>query len=323
MKRIIFTLLLASLCLTNFSCVKEKPFQFPFFQGMGTLIKTSAVLKNQNPYEILQKIQALVKELENRLSRYLPNSEVSEFNRFPLNKEFIASPTMYELISISLRIHRDTKVFDITLLPVIKIWDYKKGLIPTESAIREAAHKTGSEFLELLPDSKIIKKKLLEIDLGAIAKGYTAKKIAELLIKEGVSKAVIQVGGEVYAFGGEYRVGIVNPKDKKPIYSFIVQDKGISTSGDYERFFNKNGIIYSHIIDPRSMRPATVTAHSVSVIGPDSTFTDALSTSFFILGPEKSFEILKKYSGYSAVFILPDRSVIKSPFFPYPMDEIK
>jgi thiamine biosynthesis lipoprotein len=139
-----------------------------------------------------------------------------------------------------------------------------------------------------------------------------------------IEKGLVEIGGDLFGFGKIWTVGILDPKTRKPLYRLKIKNRAVMTSGDYERFFKKNGRIYSHILDPRTGRPALVKAHSVTVIGPEAAVADALATAFFILGEKKSFQILENfYPGYSAFFILPNQSTVKSIYFPYTLERIR
>lgn len=297
-------------------------------QSIGTTGMINIVYEKKNE----EKIQKIIKNVPNKIeqyskifSRHKENSELSRLNSQDKGV-YKVSPALYDVLKTSKEIYNNTQVFDVTLLPLIKLWDYETQRVPTRRELFFVKFKIGSDAYNLMDDSQIQKLKPLQFDLGGIAKGYIIDKIVEYLKANKIQSAIIELGGDIYAFGKKYKwvIGVIDPKTKKPFYQIKVQDKAVVTSGDYERFFVKNGITYSHIIDPRIKAPAVVKAHSVTVIGPDTTIADALATAFFILGPEASFEILKNhYKKYSAFFIMEDKSVQKSEYFPYPFSKIK
>jgi len=301
------------------SCVKEKTLQLPQFPVMGTLASLTLVVQHQNPYEILAQVKSRLNQLEKIFSRYIPDSEVSRFNN--TQGTVHVSPELYELLQLALTTYQKTGVFEITLLPAIKLWDYKRGLIPNSDKLVSVKNVIGSQWIELKPNFTVLKKKPVMIDLGGIAKGYAVYQTYLLLKNAGITAGIIRIGGEIYAFGKEWKIGIADPQTKKPHYLLKIKDKAVSTSGDYERFFNHQGQTYSHILDPRTLRPAVVKAHGVTVIG--DPVIDSIPTSLFILGPEKGLEILKKhYPAHAALYIMPDGQIVKSNYFPYHLEKI-
>ncbi|HCL57664.1 MAG TPA: hypothetical protein DHW82_11745 [Spirochaetia bacterium] len=284
---------------------------------MGTVSHITVYSWADQKEDVFQSLEGFLKEKSDRLNRYNPLSEVSLFNQ--AKGEVKVSDDLYKIIEYALSVYRETRVFDITILPIIEIWDYKKGIVPSDSLIQQKLSETGAQNLILKPDLTVEKLKPVRIDLGGIAKGFLIQQ-AVFYLKENQknSSGIVEIGGDLLTFGDkEWTIGIVHPKTKKPCIALNVKNKAVFTSGDYERFFEKNGKIYSHILNPLTGRPAEVKAHSVTVIGEDASISDGLATAFFILGPEKSFEIIKHYSDYSVFFIDEKGEVLKDENFPY------
>ncbi|HOJ49252.1 MAG TPA: FAD:protein FMN transferase [Spirochaetota bacterium] len=318
-KRVLFlrTLIFIFPALIFFSgCKRYTTFSFP---ALGTIV-TITLPSDNSTYNNYNKSREIVYNLQSVFNRYDQNSALTDFNDRVGN--FKTLPEICDVINYSKFIYKITGVFDITVLPLLQIWDYKKGLIPTKGQIDNALKKLCINCINVIDNNKCIveKKRDVKIDLGGISKGYIIKKLYEELSKE-YNEGVINIGGDIFAFGKDWDVYITDPKSKKPRYKIRVKNKSVFTSGDYERFFFKNGRLYSHIIDPRTGEPAIVKYHSVTVIGDDPVISDGLATSFFILGPDDCYRIIKNYKNYSFMFI-GDNGFIKSDNFP-DVEEVK
>jgi len=138
----------------------------------------------------------------------------------------------------------------------------------------------------------------MQIDLGGIAKGYAVDKAVEALKKNGIKRALVNAGGDLYALGTnrqgeEWQIGIQDPREKDKIVDIIrVEDKGVATSGDYIRYFTLEGRRFSHIVDPRTGLTVQDVPMSVTIVGPEATSTDALATGVFVLGPEEGMKLI-------------------------------
>lgn len=185
--------------------------------------------------------------------------------------------------------------FSVYLNPLIEAWDFKNntGTIPdVEAALERSAQKNS-------------------YNLGAVAKGYAADRLCEILKKDGVSSALISLGGNAYALGkkptGEnWKIGIQSPKDaEKTVGVISAENIAVITSGDYQRYFEADGVRYHHILNPRTGYPVNCGLHSVTVIGENAAECDALATAAFAAGLENGNELLKKY-GVCGIFITDD-----------------
>lgn len=182
--------------------------------------------------------------------------------------------------------------FSVYLNPVIKAWDIKNnsGTIPDVSlALSKAAEQK-------------------ELNLGACAKGFVSMRLADILTENGVSSALINLGGNTYALGtkpdgSKWKIGIQNPKDENGIVAVIsAENLAVVTSGDYQRYFDLNGKRYHHILDPKTGYPTDNGLHSVTVVCSDALLADALSTAAFVAGVDEGQKLLEKYNAYG-IFI--------------------
>ena len=209
-------------------------------------------------------------------------------------------------------------MFDITIGALSELWDIpnNEGVIPDETSIREAAETV--DYTQILVDGNIVtlKDPDAQLDLGGIAKGYAADKMKEYLNAHGAHEGFINLGGNVLTLGEKsdgspYHIGIRKPfsEDGETITAVDVSDRSIVTSGRYERYFEKDGRIYHHILDPFTGYPYENDLNGVTIISDSSMEGDALSTICFALGMEKGMDLIKSMPDVDAVFIDTDNNL--------------
>ena len=247
------------------------------------------------------------------LNFYSDASEISRVNRQAGISPVAVSPETLEIIRKALTVAALTEgAFDVTVGPVVKLWDFKNAVIPDRPALIKALSTVGYRkiLLDEAQGTVYLTQKGMQIDLGGILKGYAADRAVEVLRKNGISSGIVAVGGEVKAFGrrpgGEYwNVGIKNPRQKGPddeiLATVRLSEQAISTSGDYEKFFNKNGNLYHHILDPRTGFPSPG-CRSVTIVTRESALADALATGIFVLGPQRGLAVLEE-NGFDGVIV--------------------
>lgn len=295
------------------------------FCSLGTInnIKVWSSKKENIVEGILQKAVQRVNEIDDRMSAFKENSDISTINRNAGCGYVKIHKDTFELLEKA-KEYGDLSngTFDITMRPLIVLWGInKKGsFIPSELEIQEFLELVS--YRDILLDSKscaaLLKKAGQALDLGGIAKGYAADEVKRILKKNGIKSALINLGGNVVAMGKRedgqaWQIGIQNPLSTTGHYlgAVSVKNKTIVTSGSNERFFIKEGIRYHHILDPRIGKPAQSGLLSVTVICNSSIDADAVTTAFFILGPEKSEPLLNRIKG-QAIFVKEDLSIVVS-----------
>ena len=159
------------------------------------------------------------------------------------------------------------------------------------------------------------------MDLGAVAKGYIADRLAAVLRDNGVTSALINLGGNIYALGdkdgADWKIGIQSPRDGTALAATVrVQNKSVVTSGIYERGFEQDGVWYHHILDPKTGRPVQNGLASVTIVSDSSAEGDALATACFVLGEEKGIELIRRMPGVQALFIREDGTQTRTEGFP-------
>jgi len=267
------------------------------------------------------KVEEEMKRLESLMSFFLESSEISRLNR-------AAGKQAVELGCESLYVLNRAKyfseickgTFDITIGPVAKLWgiftDHAK--VPSEEEINEALSLTG--YTDITIDNGLGTVKLEKagesVDLGAIAKGYTADRAIEIYKQQGIESAFINLGGNVMVLGNKpdgspWKIGIQNPLHERGQCLGVVNavDKTIVTSGDYVRYFEKDNIKYHHILDPRTGYPADSGLMSTTIVSEKSIGADALSTAIFILGLQEGMELINSIKDMEAIFVTKDKKI--------------
>jgi thiamine biosynthesis lipoprotein len=272
---------------------------------------------------------AEIKKLEILINYFSDESELSEINRSAGIKPVRVSKETLELVNIAVHTSKITNgAFDPSIAPLIKLWDFsrqnKKPAIPASNYISNAMKLVDYEKIQIndITSEVYLKEKGMEIDLGGIAKGYAADKAVDAIKTKGIKSALIAVAGDIRGFGlnttgKAWKVGIQNPRpeseSEKPwediIASLQLEDRAISTSGDYQRFFFQNGTRYHHILDRSTGYPAKSDLISVTVIAPEGYVADGLSTAVFVLGAKKGLALINSM-GIDAVLIDANRKVL-------------
>ena len=287
--------------------------------AMDTYMTLTAYGKNAK--KALDEAVDEINNIEQLVSTGIDSSEVSQINK---NGKGSVSETTGYLIKRSKEIYDSTNgVFDITIYPIMQAWGF-----PTENyrvrgkkELKEVRGLMGADHV--LYDEKkqevTLNKEGMKIDLGGIAKGYTSSKVMDIFKENGISSAVISLGGNVQTLNGkpdgsDWRVAVENPADTGSYIGVLsIKDKAVITSGGYERYFKQDGKTYHHIIDPANGYPANNGLTSVTIVSDDGTLADGLSTSLFIMGPEKAQKYWKEHSDeFDTILVKDDGSILVS-----------
>lgn len=288
-----------------------------FFKSLGT--NCSFIIYGKNDNYAIEAGKVELKRIEEIFSVYNKSSEIGYLNEisgdfFKLSKE------SFWLIDKSIFYSNITEgFFDITIRPLVKLWSIGKDNfnIPKDREIKKTKNLVNYKAIELNKSSLEIRlHKNQELDLGAIAKGYAADKVKDIFINLGITSAIINLGGNIALIGSKeskepWTIGIQNPFGERGDYIGTIRliDKSIVTSGCYERFSIRNNELYSHIINPKTGYPISGEILSISIISHKSIDGDGLSTGLYILGIEKSLEILNRLN-FEGIFITKNFEVI-------------
>ncbi|MBI5213924.1 MAG: FAD:protein FMN transferase [Nitrospirae bacterium] len=281
------------------------------------------------------------------LNFYSDDSEISAINRYAGDKPVKASSETLEIIDKALYVSEKTEgAFDITVGPVVRLWDFQNKVLPDEKLIKEKLKLVGYKNIIVNKEKSTVflKTKGVQIDLGGIIKGYAADKAVGVMKKLGINSGIVAVAGDIKTFGirpdgGLWKVGIQNPRPNPPspypsptrgegtailpppllggvkgegekgfsdeiMATVGLSDMAISTSGDYQKFFIKDGKKYHHLLNPKTGYPANE-CQSVTVITKDAAFTDAFATGICILGTQKGMDTLNRL-GLDGVIVAKD-----------------
>jgi thiamine biosynthesis lipoprotein len=280
---------------------------------MGTEIRVEFWLdneKNENGLPLIKKIISEMHRIDKLMSPFKKDSELSKINRLEAKQKMTISDEMFNLIKKSIAISNLTEgAFDITFASIGNLYDYRHKIKPAKKQIKSNLNKINYKHIILSEQEKTIQFSHtgVVIDLGGIAKGHAVDTSIAILKNNGVKHGLISAGGDTRIIGDHrgrpWVTGIRNPRVKgKSAIIIPLSNIAISTSGDYERYFIENGVRYHHIISPKTGY-SIKSVQSVSVIGPDSTTCDALSTSLFVLGTNKALNLINKIANFDAIII--------------------
>ena len=278
---------------------------------MGTRI--SVELFHDNPDLARQSVDNVLREMRRidaGMSPYIQTSELARLNASAQQQPFKTSKELFSLIRRSLDFSEMTGgAFDITFASVGFLYDYRSKTRPDETQREKATALINYRKLVLDRHGATItfSKPGMRIDLGGIAKGYAVDRCISLLQELGVKQALVTAGGDSRMIGDRWgrpwSIGVRDPRNEDKLAAVIpLQDVAVSTSGDYQRYFEEDGIRYHHIINPRSGDSARA-LQSVTIIGPDATTTDALSTSVFVMGLESGLELINGMPEFDAILV--------------------
>ncbi len=306
-----------------FSCKQSEPL---LLQGktMGTTYHIKIMDKiptDLSASAVQLQIDSLLTDINRQMSTYIPSSEISQFNRAPAGKTFSVSADFMKVLRLALVINRQSGgAFDVTVGPLVDLWGFgKKGgrtAPPKESEINALLTKIGSASVSILNDSTITKTKAgLQLDFGAIAKGYGVDAVARLLKQTGFGNFMVEIGGEVKVCGQKgdekWRIGIDRPEaglqPGEQLQGVLqIKDIAAATSGDYRNYFLNGDSLYSHEIDPRTGRPVQNGVASATVLAPSCMLADAMATAIMIMGAEKGLEWVETKPDVQALIIVHD-----------------
>ena len=277
------------------------------FFAMDTTM--TVTLYGKGGADALTAVQQEVFRLDGLLSRTKPNSDISRLNAGAGNDVEVDTSTGTLLAEAAFIGDMTGGALDVTIAPVMDAWGFGAATSFQESEFRVPTQAELDALLPLVDSGKLhvnghalgrlarLDEPGMAVDLGAVAKGYAADQVRDLLLEAGVTSALLDLGGNVTvmgtkADGSPWRVGIKDPAAPASSYCILsLSDKTASTSGGYERYFEENGVTYHHIIDPHTGYPADSGLLAVTAVSADGTLADALSTACFVMGADKALDL--------------------------------
>ena len=312
MKKHFLTLLLAALLLSGCASDPEAgKSSSVYLTSMDTVMQLTAYGRGRDA--ALAEAQAEIQRLDALLSTGSAHSEVSQLNA---RGSLVLSQDTGDLLQEALTLAQDTDgLFDITVYPVVKLWGFydKNYHVPTAAELSETLSRVGADHIWISGNTVTLEDGR-QIDLGGIGKGYASQRACEILREAGVSSALLSLGGNVQCLGSkpdgsDWNIGIRDPWQEGALYAAVkVSDQAVITSGGYERYFEDpdTGVVYRHILDPRTGRPAESGLSSVSIVTADGTLGDGLSTALYIMGLEEATAFWRTHSEEFEMILITD-----------------
>lgn len=256
---------------------------------------------------------AEVKRIENLISDWIPTTQISQVSKNAGIQPVKVDKEVYDLVQRALKISQLTSgAFDISYASMDKIWKFDGSMkaMPTPEAIKQSVARIGYQKIVLDAKAQTIylKEKGMKLGLGGIGQGYIADKIKDLLLSKGCTSGIVNVSGDINAWGYQttgkpWTVAIVNPMNKSKVFAtFPLENSAVETSGSYEKYVVFDGKRYSHIIDPRTGYPAQGVV-SVSVFAKQTEIADALATGIFVLGVEVGLNLVNQLKGIGCIIV--------------------
>lgn len=290
--------------------------------ALGTIINFR-VFGSKGEKAIEEAIQKL-NDIDDKMSAFKEYSEISKINsKAGVNPEAVSEDT-YFVVKKAVEYSKILEgTFDPTIRPLVKLWNIgtEEEIIPEKSQIEETLKLVNYNDVILDENnySTMLKHRKQALDVGGIAKGFAADEARDIFYKHKIKSALIDLGGNIFALGSKedgtsWKVGIQNPFKPRGEYIGVlsVKNKSVVTSGNYERYFMKDGKRFHHIIDPKTGYPSQSKIISATIISDNSIDGDGLSTGVYIIGIDKALEIIEAIDGVDAIFITEDKKVYKT-----------
>lgn len=284
---------------------------------MGTFAEVTAVAPERaTAQRAVEAAYTRLNDVNRLMSDYVADSEVGRLNALPAGDSLVVSPETFHCLEQGVRIAElSGGAFDMTCRPLVALWKQagKDNRLPADADIQQVLARVGRRKLRLDPATRRVSPAVdgMQIDLGGIAKGYALDLAAEAMRVAGATGGLVDVGGDVVAFGPRedgrpWRVGVKHPFQAGLLLTLSLRDRAVATSGVQQRFNTIAGRRYSHIVDPRTGRPAEQ-APAVTVIAPDGLTADAWATAFSVLSVDEGAALLEQtpLPGVEVMWVLP------------------
>lgn len=289
--------------------------------GTAFLMDTIVEYQFTGPEDSGKKVEQALRDFEEQCSLYMEDSEITALNQ-AAGKEYVRlSPRVYDLLARCTQYGAESGgVFDVTIAPLVKLWNItgKNPQVPPREKISALLPLVDYRDILLKEGSAMLAREGQMVDLGGIAKGYACNIARETALESGVKRGYVSIGGNIMVIGKkesreDYRFGLRDPRGGPNDYLAVVTlpDSTIATSGDYERYFERDGVRYHHILDPATGAPAQTDLMSVSVFSPDGAYADYMSTYLFLKGRAFALERLNSLD-CGLVLIDRDRNIYVS-----------
>ncbi|MCL4106571.1 UNVERIFIED_CONTAM: hypothetical protein GTU68_009705 [Idotea baltica] len=271
---------------------------------MGTTWHVTFLGSLKDADQVQEGIELQLQRVNDSMSTYQPDSEISRFNDSPKQQAFSLSEDFVAVLSAALLVGVASEgAYDVTVGPIVNLWGFGPELgpdnVPDPAALKALVIKIGQDKLTLdSTNATVSKTDDLALDFSSIAKGYAVDQIADWLLARGIADFLVEVGGEVRVAGENgrgtnWRIAVESPDDMvgQVAAALTLTDSGIATSGDYRNYFERDGKRYSHTIDPRTGYPVSHDLVSVTVVHPLAVMADAWATALMVMGAEEGMRV--------------------------------
>lgn len=322
MKKIPTVGLIMFLLFTLTGCEEQREIKYDRdFFAMDTYITCQVLSADEELAEqALDAVETAFMQIDRITNRFEQNAEISAVNQNAGVAPVKVSEDFFAMVVAALEWSDKTGgAFNILIGGVMDLWGFgsENPAVPDEQAIKTALTKTDCHkiILDAKQSTIYLPEKGMVMDLGGVAKGYATDKAVAALKKLGIKNALINAGGNVYALGSRadgtpWKVGVQDPRNPQGITALLQgRDTSLISSGDYQRYFEKNGIRYHHILDPANGYPARLSS-GTTVISPSSTIADILSTALFVKGPQAGIALAESFAEVNAVMIIDEEGRI-------------
>lgn len=266
------------------------------------------------PSEVQAQVERILAQVDRQMSTYRSDSDIERFNDLPANSCQVMPVAVLRLIEIGQQLSRDSQgSFDLTVEPLLNLWGFgpqgRGEAVPSDTALAQVRQRVGYTHLRIEGD-QLCKDAAVEVDFNSIAAGHAVDRIAARFAEMGIDSYLVEATGELKAVGRKpdgsaWRIALEEPRDDRQLAERViaVDGYGVSTSGDYRNYFQRDGQRYSHTFDARTGRPVEHGLASVTVIHPAAVMADGLSTLLLILGPERGWDYAEKHD-IAAFFVI-------------------
>ncbi len=319
-------IILITVCLLHGACDSEKKYSphttlSGFTMGTNYTVKIYDAPESININKLKKEIDWLLKDINSEMSTNQEDSKLSQINKTNTSDWIELSGNLYTVINTALKVSQLTSgAFDITVGPIVNLWGFgpqsQLERIPSDETLDNMHAHVGYEHLQLRKDPFAIKKdkQNMYIDLSGIAKGFGVDEMARYLEHQDIRNYMVEIGGEIKANGVNpqkipWQIGIEKPVSGKRVIREIIKLENIAmaTSGTYRNYFEKNGIRYSHTIDPKTGKPVTHKLASVTVLHKSTMYADALATALLVMDPDSGFKLATR-ENWAVMFIVKDNN---------------
>ncbi len=282
---------------------------------MGTTFTVKWVDSSDARIPVIRKeVAKALLDVNQAMSTYIADSELSQFNQLPANSEFIISEALFFVLNLAQSISFKTDgAFDVTVGPLVNLWGFgPDGRVikaPAKAEITLLQQQVGYQKLLLKADY---------VDLSAIAKGYGVDVLADIMNKHHIENFLVEIGGELRSQGTkpgnqDWKIAVESPvSGERQVQKILsISNTGIATSGDYRNYFEEDGVRYSHTINPGTGRPITHKLASVTVLMPTCAEADAMDTAFMVMGEESAYAFAVKHNIDAFFIVKSDQNFIE------------